>query len=231
MQIKGDVCNMKRKLSMVLAVASVCALSMAFNVYAEDSTATETTAVTEEAPMGEMPEMNMGTMAKVVSVSGTTISVQEAEGQRRGGNPGGMAEGEAPELPEGMTEGEAPEKPEGEAPEMPAGEAPEKPEGMPEGEAPEKPEGMAEGEAPEKPEGMTEGEAPGQPGEMAEGEKPEMTFEGEEKTITVDESILYKEGENGEKVQAAISDVTVDTVLSITYGEDGVTPTEIVIKG
>ncbi|MCD8214843.1 MAG: hypothetical protein LUC97_04250 [Clostridiales bacterium] len=94
------------------------------------------------------------------------------------------------------------------------------------GEAPEKPEGelpeMPEGEAPE----MTEGEAP----EMPEGEMPEMKFEGEEKTITAADSIIFTEDESGEKTQASLSDITEGTIIMITYEEDGTTPSEIIIR-
>ncbi|MCD7904254.1 MAG: hypothetical protein LUG24_01460 [Clostridiales bacterium] len=86
------------------------------------------------------------------------------------------------------------------------------------GEAPE----MPEGEAPEKP----EGELP----EMPEGEMPEMKFEGEEKTITAADSIIFTEDESGEKTQASLSDITEGTIIMITYEEDGTTPSEIIIR-
>lgn len=188
---------MKRKISTLFVLVSVCSLSMAFNVCADDSVAEQEQTV-EADFNNEKPKRNSETMAKVVSVNENTINVKEAEKMGRGR--------QRPVDMENVSESERPEPPEGERPEKPEGEIPEPP----------------EGEIPEKP----EGERP----EMTEGEKPELNFNGEEKTIVVDEAVIYKEGENGEKIQASISDLAVDTVISITYDDDGITPIEILIK-
>ncbi len=228
---------MKRKISALMAVTVIGAISVTgLSACASEDTAEAALEATTEmiteagGSMGEaQPNMgSRGIMAKVTAVDGSAVTVIEESRMERGG---GAPDGEELEKPDGEmpADGEAPEKPDGEAPqgEMPQGEAPmngEKPNGEApaDGEAPEKPDmqAPADGEAPEKPDGH----------QPADGEMPEMTFDGEEKIITVDTSILYTEGENGEKVQADLSDITVDTVLSITYDEDGVTPTEIVIR-
>ncbi|MCD7778393.1 MAG: hypothetical protein LUH47_07815, partial [Clostridiales bacterium] len=104
------------------------------------------------------------------------------------------------------------EKPDGEVPEMPERE-------KPDGEVPEMPEGEEpDGEVPEMPER-----------EKPDGEMTDMTFNGEEKTITVSDSIIFTETD-GEKTQASLSDISEGTVIMITYDEDGTTPTEIIIR-
>ncbi len=92
------------------------------------------------------------------------------------------------------------------------------------------------GEPPAKPEGGGEGttatelttNVQGQPKNI---EKPEMTFGTETKTLTIDISKLYCEGEKGgEKVSASLTDVKEGTILDIQYGEDGTTVQSITIK-
>lgn len=108
------------------------------------------------------------------------------------------------------------------------------------GEPPAKPEGGGEGETmaepPEKPEGGGEGTTATELTTNVQGqhkniEKPEMTFGTETKTLTIDISKLYCEGEKGgEKVSASLTDVKEGTILDIQYGEDGTTVQSITIK-
>ncbi|MGN1317618.1 MAG: hypothetical protein ACI4VF_01280 [Lachnospirales bacterium] len=69
-------------------------------------------------------------------------------------------------------------------------------------------------------------------GTKPNGERPRdinMKFDGDEKTVTVDESIIYTNDENHQKVNAKLSDITVDTIISVKYDENE-TPLEIVIE-
>lgn len=108
------------------------------------------------------------------------------------------------------------------------------------GEPPAKPEGSGEGttngQPPAKPEGSGEGTTMTEPptnaeGQPQNGEKPEMTFGTETKTLTIDTSKLYAEGEKGgEKVAGSVTDIKEGTVLDIQYDEDGTTVKSITIR-
>ena len=161
-----------------------------------------------------MNQVNKGIIAKVTEVNGNSITFVTAEMEK--GNKGPNNNGEPPEKPEGSGEGETMAEP------------PAKLEGSGEGET------MAE--PPAKPEGGGEGttatelttNVQGQPKNI---EKPEMTFGTETKTLTIDISKLYCEGEKGgEKVSASLTDVKEGTILDIQYGEDGTTVQSITIK-
>lgn len=92
------------------------------------------------------------------------------------------------------------------------------------------------GEPPAKPEGSGEGTTMTEPptnaeGQPQNGEKPEMTFGTETKTLTIDTSKLYAEGEKGgEKVAGSVSDIKEGTILDIQYDEDGTTVKSITIR-
>lgn len=81
----------------------------------------------------------------------------------------------------------------------------------------------------DKPE-PTDGNQP--PNDRAEKPGLEMNFEGEEITITIDdESKLYKSGDTPEEKESCLlSDISVDSVLSIAYEDDGETIKEIIVR-
>lgn len=85
----------------------------------------------------------------------------------------------------------------------------------------------------EPPTGDNNGERPNNEppaGDKPDGQMPEMNFGTEESTITVDSSILFFDNMGGDKTAATISDLNIDSIIDITFDEDGVTPKEITIK-
>lgn len=118
---------------------------------------------------------------------------------------------------------------------------PEKPEAMsedtsleqaPQGEKPQEPNGqMPNGEAPQAPNGEDKPQEPPMD-KPADGSEPkEMTFDGEEQTLEVDETKLFKEGENPEdRENASLSDIKEGSVLTFVYEDDGETVKEILLK-
>ncbi len=85
----------------------------------------------------------------------------------------------------------------------------------------------------EPPTGDNNGERPNNElpaGDKPDGQMPEMNFGTEESTITVDSSILFFDNMGEDKTAATISDLNVDSIIDITFDEDGVTPKEITIK-
>lgn len=96
---------------------------------------------------------------------------------------------------------------------------------------------MPKGERPQEPKDMPQGEAPqgekGQPpmNKHNDLEPVEMNFDGEEITLEIDETKLFKMGEAPEdRKNASFSEITQDSVLTIIYEEDGETIKEILLK-
>ena len=197
-----------RYLAMILGAMIVTAQVPVTLVSAEQATESEMPAAPEEEapamPEGEAPEMAdentengiKGTV-KAVEEGSITITVSDTEeemtipitaetvisGMQGGmGGPGGDMQGEPPAMPEGDMQGEPPAMPEGGAPE---GDMQGEPPAVPEGGAPK---GDMQGEPPAMPEGE-EGMGQGGPGGM---QATEMTIddikEGDQVTVTLDDS-------------------------------------------
>ncbi len=185
-----------------LSTAAVTASRVITALAAETSTQTTNTGDEDHKP----PKDDDSVMAKVTSVSGSTITVTTAQKPGNGEKP---ADGQTP--PEKPADGETP-------PEKPAaGETP--PEKPADGETP--PEKPADGETPpEKPaDGQTPPEKPANDGTSADdSNRPEMNFDGETLTLTLTDSTEYTT-RGGQSVSA--SDITEGSVLRLTL--DGTT--------
>ena len=219
---------MKRKLVSLAALSLVAVMTACSAVSADTATTTTTNQESQEKP--DKNQAPHGTIAKVTAVNGNAITFVTAEMGKNGEKPDNN--GEPPAKPEGngegTTNGQPPAKPEGSG------------EGTTNGQPPAKPEGSGEdttnGQPPAKPEGSGEGTTMTEPptnaeGQPQNGEKPEMTFGTETKTLTIDTSKLYAEGEKGgEKVAGSVSDIKEGTILDIQYDEDGTTVKSITIR-
>lgn len=96
---------------------------------------------------------------------------------------------------------------------------------------------MPQGERPQEPKDMPQGEPPqgekGQPpmNKHNDLEPMEMNFDGEEITIEIDETKLFKMGEAPEdRKNASLSEIKQDNILTIVYEEDNETIKEILLK-
>lgn len=203
---------MKRKLVSLAALSLVAVMTACSAVSADTATATTTNQESQEKP--DKNQAPHGTIAKVTAINGNTITFVTAEMGKNGEKPDNN--GEPPAKPEGNGEGTT------------NGQPPAKPEGSSEG--------TTNGQPPAKPEVSDEGTTMTEPptnaeGQPQNGEKPEMTFGTETKTLTIDTSKLYAEGEKGgEKVAGSVSDIKEGTILDIQYDEDGTTVKSITIR-
>lgn len=175
-----------------LSTAAVTASGVITALAAETSTQTSSTGDEDHKP----PKDDDSVMAKVTSVSDSTITVTTAQKPGNGEKP---ADGQTP--PEKPADGEtSPEKPsDGETP-------------------PEKP---ADGQTPpEKPaDGETPPEKPANDGTLADdSNRPEMNFDGETLTLTLTSNTEYTT--RGDQSVSA-SDITEGSVLRLTL--DGTT--------
>lgn len=233
---------MKKNLLMALTVAALAVGTCSIGTAAATTTAEAAASAQDNHRGGER-----GDMAKVTAVSSDSITVAKAERPENGGQPQGdekqpsqpqggenmtppaqgndnTAPSEKPQGNENMT---PPEQPQGNEsmtpPEQPQGDEsmtpPEQPQGDDNMTPPEKPEGDESTTPPEKPEGEDNTES---------SEKPEMTLT--ETTVDLSDVTIYKMGENHEKTECTYSDISVGDMVSLVYGSDGTTVTEIVVN-
>lgn len=148
-----------------------------------------------------------------------SVADQNAASEKPEGEASDSQQETPPEMPEGEASGNEPNSEQGAVPEKPDGETSdnqqETPPEKPDGETSDNEPNAEQGAVPEKPEGeATDSQqetSPEMPGESSEN------LWGEEKTITITKtSVLYKY-DNGSETQAELSDITVGSILKITY--------------
>lgn len=195
--------------AMMVVTAAGCSSTTTSSTATEDTTQEETTETTEDTATTDTTTTNTTTdtatttddsivFGKVTAVEGTSITL--AVGEMPQGKD--MGNGEAPAATDATSGGTDTESKE--APSTDAGGAGGQ---APSGEAP-------SGQAPS-------GEAPS--GEAPSGEAPDMSsmFEesGETLTITVEDESLIKIMSGTESTTGSLSDITVDTILTIEYDD------------
>ncbi|WP_099467696.1 hypothetical protein [Konateibacter massiliensis] len=214
-----------RKLKRILAVSCVamlivtaagCSGTEAASETASESTQEETTEAenTTDAAEAETSQTDTAQAAsedrvigKVTAIDGSTITLALGEMPQAG------AKGDM-ELPSG--DGTAPSGDSADA----AKEKPSQDGQAPSGEAPSGDAQAPSGEAPSGDAQAPSGEAP-----AGDGTAPDMSslFEesGETLTITVDDESVIKVVSGGEETTGSLSDIAVDTILSIEYDASG----------
>ncbi|PXV96061.1 hypothetical protein C8E03_101694 [Lachnotalea glycerini] len=230
-----------RKLKMFLAigcatvmVVTAAGCSSTSSDAVEETTQTETTDTTQDETTADTDNSTVTNevddsvvFGKVTAIDGSDITLALGE-MAQGNNMDGK---EAPSGDSNSTGGQtaSTEAPSGEAPsgdanaaggQAPSGEAPS-------GEAPSGDANAAGGQAPS-------GEAPSGDTNAAGGQAPDMstlfTESGETTTITVDDESIIKLVSGTETTTGSLSDITVDTILSIEY-DDSDNITSITIQG
>ena len=217
--------NLLIAISILTLVCGVCSVSAAT---ASDTTASGSAVTVDNKHKGG--ERQKGDMAKVTSVTSDTLTVTKAEKPEKPDNAtGDTNRPEPPAKADGDTT-TPPEKPSDNGDGTDRPEPPTKPEGDNDTDKttpPEKPSDNDDGtdrpEPPTKPEGdNTDKTAP--------AEKPEMKFSSETTTIDLSSVKIYKMGENHTKTECTYADISADDMVTIVYGSDGTTVSEIIIN-
>lgn len=194
---------MKKNLLIAISVLTlVCGVCSVSAATASDTTASGSAVTVENKHKGG--EKQKGDMAKVTSVTSDTLTVTKAE---------------KPERPDNATDDtnkpEPPAKPEGDS-DTDKTTPPEKPS--------DNDDGTDRPEPPTKPEGDNSTD------KTAPTEKPEMKFSSETTSIDLSSVKIYKMGENHTKTECTYSDISADDMVTIVYGSDGTTVSEIIIN-
>ncbi len=189
--------------ALVLGLLSGCGSSSAASTAAASPTPSASPAPSAAEAAGPRRQQQDGNTVRgtVTAVDGDTITIQTMGNGGMGGGPGGqMPGGGAPGAPQ---DGSAPSS---EIPEMSAA-----PSASPDAQTSATPGGSA---------------GPGGQGQMPDAQLGQA---GEEITVTLSSGTKISISANGTTSDGTSSDLTVGCVVSVTYGDDGETVTEITV--
>lgn len=247
---------MKRRSIFLCSLALCLSITGCSGAAASSSASTTSSSVSASASSvstdtSETDYSNQTITGKVVSMDGTSVTLQLGELTESG--PGGSSDGQTPpDMPnsDSSSDGSSdqqipPEKPDGDSSSDSSSDQqtpPEKPDGDASSDSssdgssnqqtpPEKPDGdtSSDDSSDGSSDGQTPPDMPGGGSQMGGGPGGQ-TFTAGEGTAAIDlDGVTIQKSENGETVDASIDDISTDSVLTVTFGDDN-TITSVVIE-
>lgn len=205
---------MKRRSIFLCSLALCLSITGCSGAAASSSASTTSSSVSASASStsvdtAQADYSNQTITGKVVSMDGTSVTLQP--GELTGGGPGGSSDGQTPpDMPnsDSSSDGSSdqqtpPEKPDGDA----------------------SSDSSSDGSSDQQ----TPPDMPGGDSQMGGGPGGQ-TFTAGEGTVAIDlDGVTIQKSENGETTDASIDDISTDSVLTVTFGDDN-TITSVVIE-
>ena len=228
---------MKRRSIFLCSLALCLSITGCSGAAASSSASTTSSSVSASASStsvdtAQADYSNQTITGKVVSMDGTSVTLQL--GELTEGGPGGSSDGQTPpDMPnsDSSSDGSSdqqtpPEKPDGDASSDNSSDG-----SSDQQTPPEKPDGdtSSNGSSDGSSDGQTPPDMPGGDSQMGGGPGGQ-TFTAGEDTAAIDlDGVTIQKSENGETTDASIDDISTDSVLTVTFGDDN-TITSVVIE-
>ena len=228
---------MKRRSIFLCSLALCLSITGCSGAAASSSASTTSSSVSASASStsvdtAQADYSNQTITGKVVSMDGTSVTLQL--GELTEGGPGGSSDGQTPpDMPnsDSSSDGSSdqqtpPEKPDGDASSDNSSDG-----SSDQQTPPEKPDGdtSSNGSSDGSSDGQTPPDMPGGDSQMGGGPGGQ-TFTAGESTAAIDlDGVTIQKSENGETTDASIDDISTDSVLTVTFGDDN-TITSVVIE-
>ena len=228
---------MKRRSIFLCSLALCLSITGCSGAAASSSASTTSSSVSASASStsvdtAQADYSNQTITGKVVSMDGTSVTLQL--GELTEGGPGGSSDGQTPpDMPnsDSSSDGSSdqqtpPEKPDGDASSDNSSDG-----SSDQQTPPEKPDGdtSSNGSSDGSSDGQTPPDMPGGDSQMGGGPGGQ-TFTAGESTAAIDlDGVTIQKSENGETTDASIEDISTDSILTVTFGDDN-TITSVVIE-
>ena len=228
---------MKRRSIFLCSLALCLSITGCSGAAASSSASTTSSSVSASASStsvdtAQADYSNQTITGKVVSMDGTSVTLQL--GELTEGGPGGSSDGQTPpDMPNSGSSSDGssdqqtpPEKPDGDASSDNSSDG-----SSDQQTPPEKPDGdtSSNGSSDGSSDGQTPPDMPGGDSQMGGGPGGQ-TFTAGEGTAAIDlDGVTIQKSENGETTDASIDDISTDSVLTVTFGDDN-TITSVVIE-
>lgn len=228
---------MKRRSIFLCSLALCLSITGCSGAAASSSASTTSSSVSASASStsvdtAQADYSNQTITGKVVSMDGTSVTLQL--GELTEGGPGGSSDGQTPpDMPnsDSSSDGSSdqqtpPEKPDGDASSDNSSDG-----SSDQQTPPEKPDGdtSSNGSSDGSSDGQTPPDMPGGDSQMGGGPGGQ-TFTAGEGTAAIDlDGVTIQKSENGETTDASIDDISTDSILTVTFGDDN-TITSVVIE-